>query len=112
MGICYNLSSSLTDDRNIKPSPANTVFVRGKQRLDVQGPRLNNTKEEKSSKAYGPDRRLDLVVQPEMPQLQVWRFGRGVSKAHVRKRCISYSYGDFTEALDKAHLFNQTFFIN
>lgn len=71
VGICYNLSSSLTDDRNIKPSPANTVFVRGKQRLDVQGPRLNNTKEEKSSKAYGPDRRLDLVVQPEMPQLQV-----------------------------------------
>lgn len=78
VGICYNLSSSLTDDRNIKPSPANTVFVRGKQRLDVQGPRLNNTKEEKSSKAYGPDRRLDLVVQPEMPQLQVGRFCRGV----------------------------------
>ncbi|XP_048756768.2 trafficking protein particle complex subunit 8-like isoform X4 [Ostrea edulis] len=71
VGICYNLSSSLTDDRNVKPSPANTVFVRGKQRLDVQGPRLNNTKEEKSSKAYGPDRRLDLVIQPEMPQLQV-----------------------------------------
>ncbi|XP_061162581.1 trafficking protein particle complex subunit 8-like isoform X1 [Saccostrea echinata] len=71
VGICYNLSSSLTDDRNIKPSPANTVYVRGKQRLDVQGPRLNNTKEEKSSKVYGPDRRLDLVIQPEMPQLQV-----------------------------------------
>lgn len=29
------------------------------------------SKEEKASKMYGPDRRLDLLVQQEMPQLQV-----------------------------------------
>ena len=39
--------------------------------LEVQGVRLNNTKEEKTSKMYGPDRRLDLVIVPNMPKLQV-----------------------------------------
>ncbi|KAK3085582.1 hypothetical protein FSP39_005648 [Pinctada imbricata] len=71
VGICYNLGSVLTEGNGLKPTPSNTVFVRGKQKLEVQGPRLNSTKEEKSSKMYGPDRRLDLVIKPEMPQLQV-----------------------------------------
>ena len=48
-----------------------TVCVRGKQRLEVQGPRLNVTKEDKRGKVYGPDRRLDLLVQEEMPILDV-----------------------------------------
>ena len=45
--------------------------MRGKQRLEVQGPRLNSKKEEMAQKVYGPDRRLDLVIQQEMPLLQV-----------------------------------------
>ena len=54
-----------------KPSYISTVYVRGKQRLEVQGPRLNVSKEEKTGKVYGPDRRLDLVVLEEMPILNV-----------------------------------------
>ncbi|ESO86902.1 hypothetical protein LOTGIDRAFT_202689, partial [Lottia gigantea] len=80
VGLAYNLgttpqpSQQSTESTSIdgsKSSFINSVFVRGKQRLEVQGPRLNNNKEEKINKIYGPDRRLDLVVQEEMPILEV-----------------------------------------
>jgi hypothetical protein len=69
VGISFHLETSQNDGQ--KSSASNTLCVRGKQKLEVQGPRLNTSKEEKASKMYGPDRRLDLVVQQEMPQLQV-----------------------------------------
>lgn len=47
------------------------MSVRGRQDLEIQGPRLNNTKEEKTSVKYGPDRRLDPIVTEEMPLLEV-----------------------------------------
>ncbi|CAI9716399.1 particle complex subunit 8-like isoform X1 [Octopus vulgaris] len=50
---------------------SNSINVRGKQRLEVQGPRLNSNKEERASKVYGPDRRLDLVIKQQMPILKV-----------------------------------------
>lgn len=50
------------------------MSVRGRQDLEIQGPRLNNTKEEKTSVKYGPDRRLDPIVTEEMPLLEVWGF--------------------------------------
>ena len=56
-----------------KPSYASSISVLGQLTLDVQGPRLNTTKEEKTGKVYGPDRRLDLIVAPPMPKLQVGR---------------------------------------
>lgn len=75
VGISYNLgvsqSSFGADNNGPKQSQGSLILVRGKQKLEVQGPRLNNTKEEKASKMYGPDRRLDLVIQQEMPLLQV-----------------------------------------
>ncbi|XP_025115248.1 trafficking protein particle complex subunit 8-like isoform X3 [Pomacea canaliculata] len=90
VGIAYNLGTSSvaqnstpapvgndislpssTGSSAAKPSYISTICVRGKQRLEVQGPRLNVSKEEKTGKVYGPDRRLDLVVQEEMPILNV-----------------------------------------
>jgi hypothetical protein len=50
------------------------MSVRGRQDLEIQGPRLNNTKEEKTSVKYGPDRRLDPIVTEEMPLLEVSHF--------------------------------------
>ena len=47
-----------------------SMSVRGRQDLEIQGPRLNNTKEEKTSVKYGPDRRLDPIVTEEMPLLE------------------------------------------
>lgn len=69
VGISFHLGTIQSDVP--KSTIPNTLSVRGKQKLEVQGPRLNNTKEEKANKMYGPDRRLDLVIQQEMPQLQV-----------------------------------------
>uniref|UniRef100_A0A8C2PJP6 Trafficking protein particle complex 8 n=1 Tax=Capra hircus TaxID=9925 RepID=A0A8C2PJP6_CAPHI len=50
------------------------LFFRGRQDLEIQGPRLNNTKEEKTSIKYGPDRRLDPIITEEMPLLEVFHF--------------------------------------
>lgn len=80
VALAYNLGTSSqgtnvsvpgVEPLNAKPSFISGVSVRGKQRLEVQGPRLNASKDEKTSKVYGPDRRLDLVIQPRMPHLQV-----------------------------------------
>lgn len=84
-GITYNLGSAATTFMapsqgpggplgatvGSKASYVSTVYVRGKQKIEVQGPRLNNKKEEMASKVYGPDRRLDLTVKEQMPLLQV-----------------------------------------
>nr|XP_006816958.1 PREDICTED: trafficking protein particle complex subunit 8-like [Saccoglossus kowalevskii] len=54
-----------------KPSYVSGITVRGRQDLDVQGPRLNTSKNERSSIVYGPDRRLDPIIAPPMPLLNV-----------------------------------------
>lgn len=51
------------------------MFVRGRQDLEIQGPRLNVTKEEKTSVRHGPDRRLDPIITPPMPLLEVCVLG-------------------------------------
>ena len=45
--------------------------VLGKLVLDPQGPRLNGTKQERTTRCYAVDRRLDLRVVAHMPELQV-----------------------------------------
>ena len=54
-----------------KPSYVASITVLGQLNLEVQGPRLNHTKAERTGRVYGPDRRLDLVVAPPMPKLEV-----------------------------------------
>ncbi|XP_074645318.1 trafficking protein particle complex subunit 8-like [Tubulanus polymorphus] len=78
-GIAYNLGSStqmiqLPADSPLitkRPSFISTISIRGKSILEVQGPRLNQSKTEKTSKVYGPDCRLDLIIAPKMPLLEV-----------------------------------------
>ncbi|RUS81108.1 hypothetical protein EGW08_011148, partial [Elysia chlorotica] len=85
VGLAYNLgTSSLAQNsaglqesnsgianQTVKPSYTSSVLVRGKQKLEPRGPRLNITKEDRTQKRYGPDRRLDLLVQEEMPILEI-----------------------------------------
>lgn len=47
------------------------MCVRGRQDLEIQGPRLNMTKEEKTSVRHGSDRRLEPIITPPMPLLEV-----------------------------------------
>ena len=80
-GVVFNLGTSLAvvqppvTSGSVLTSAVGSslggMTVRGKLVLDVQGPRLADTKEERNSKVYGPDRRLDIIIAPPMPQLQV-----------------------------------------
>lgn len=47
------------------------MVVRGKQDLMIRGPRLNQTKEDKMLVRHGPDRRLDPIITPSMPLMEV-----------------------------------------
>uniref|UniRef100_A0A8C6WLH7 Trafficking protein particle complex 8 n=1 Tax=Neogobius melanostomus TaxID=47308 RepID=A0A8C6WLH7_9GOBI len=49
-----------------------TLLVRGRQELKIQGLRLNQTKEEKMSVRHGRDERLNPIVTAPMPS---WRYG-------------------------------------
>lgn len=50
---------------------SHSMCVRGRQDLEIQGPRLNMTKEEKTSVRHGSDRRLEPIITPPMPLLEV-----------------------------------------
>nr|XP_033789657.1 trafficking protein particle complex subunit 8 isoform X1 [Geotrypetes seraphini] len=71
---------------------SNGLSVRGRQELEIQGPRLNNTKEEKTSIQYGPDRRLDPVITSQMPLLEVFfiNFPTGLLCGEVRKAYVEF----------------------
>ncbi|KAM8967666.1 trafficking protein particle complex subunit 8 isoform 2-T2 [Pelodytes ibericus] len=99
LGIVYNLSTTGTMD-GVPPVgslPAgkfisNGVSVRGRQDLEIQGPRLNSTKEEKTSIQYGPDRRLDPIIAPQMPLLEVYfiNFPTGLLCGEIRKAHVEF----------------------
>uniref|UniRef100_A0A5F9DFB3 Trafficking protein particle complex subunit 8 n=1 Tax=Oryctolagus cuniculus TaxID=9986 RepID=A0A5F9DFB3_RABIT len=101
LGIVYNLGTiqgSLTVD-GIGALPgchtgkhSLSMSVRGRQDLEIQGPRLNNTKEEKTSIKYGPDRRLDPIITEEMPLLEVFfiHFPTGLLCGEIRKAYVEF----------------------
>nr|XP_032826932.1 trafficking protein particle complex subunit 8 [Petromyzon marinus] len=78
LGLVYSLSTLPSaavdpeDPFSAVKVPGNGMVVRGRQDLEVQGPRLNGTLAEKTTVQYGPDRRLDPLVTPPMPLLQVF----------------------------------------
>ena len=60
--------------------------VQGRVEISIQGPRLNNTKEEKASVKHGHDYRLRWIVTSPMPKavvgIHVYRFTGGGGKGH------------------------------
>uniref|UniRef100_A0A8C7SQI2 Trafficking protein particle complex 8 n=1 Tax=Oncorhynchus mykiss TaxID=8022 RepID=A0A8C7SQI2_ONCMY len=94
LGLVYNLAStSSTGDTTINsPSAAEGTSVRGRQDLEIQGPRLNQTKEEKTSVSHGPDRRLDPTITPPMPLLEVFflQFPTALLCGEIRKAYVEF----------------------
>ncbi|XP_066481458.1 trafficking protein particle complex subunit 8 isoform X3 [Tiliqua scincoides] len=102
LGVVYNLGTiqGTTVLDGIDPSDglhmgkyiSNGMSVRGRQDLEIQGPRLNNTKEEKTSIQYGPDRRLDPIITEEMPLLEVFfiNFPTGLLCGEIRKTHVEF----------------------
>ncbi|XP_031564684.1 trafficking protein particle complex subunit 8-like [Actinia tenebrosa] len=77
-GVKYSLSSiaiggPVEDSFNTTEAhPAvSAVSMLGRLDLNVLGPRLNHTKAEKTSIIHGQDHRLNMVVVPAMPLLEV-----------------------------------------
>ncbi|CAH2285036.1 trafficking particle complex subunit 8 isoform X1 [Pelobates cultripes] len=102
LGIVYNLSTTqftgaMDGVAGVGSVPSgkfisNGVSVRGRQDLEIQGPRLNGTKEEKTSIKYGPDRRLDPIIAPQMPLLEVYfiNFPTGLLCGEIRKAHVEF----------------------
>ncbi|XP_015778661.1 PREDICTED: trafficking protein particle complex subunit 8-like [Acropora digitifera] len=78
-GVKYRLSSvaingPIEEKFSTPPltnSAMSAVSILGRLELEVKGPRLNNTKAEKTSVIHGNDNRLKLDVVPAMPLLEV-----------------------------------------
>ena len=88
-GLAYSLSAQPSTNQTTEPSTNQEVLdgrsgvkrpvslgssaaqVQGMQDLDIQGPRMNITKDERCGVLYGPDRRLDPIIAPPMPLLEV-----------------------------------------
>ncbi|XP_010896143.2 trafficking protein particle complex subunit 8 isoform X2 [Esox lucius] len=102
LGLVYNLASTpstggttVSSSAALKsdgPSPADGTSVRGRQDLEIQGPRLNQTKEEKTSVSHGPDRRLDPTITPPMPLLEVFflQFPTALLCGEIRKAYVEF----------------------
>ncbi|MGH0149950.1 UNVERIFIED_CONTAM: hypothetical protein FKN15_016344 [Acipenser sinensis] len=102
LGVVYNLETvpSVNVVDGTDPSGVqgegnlviNGMSVRGRQDLEIQGPRLNNTKEEKTSVKHGPDRRLDPIITPPMPLLEVFfiHFPTGLLCGEIRKAFVEF----------------------
>ncbi|XP_067273219.1 trafficking protein particle complex subunit 8 isoform X2 [Pseudorasbora parva] len=91
LGVVYNLDTG--EVGNSEDSVAGDLMcVRGQQNLEIQGPRLNVTKEEKTSIRYGPDRRLDPIITPPMPLLEVFfiNFPTGLLCGEIRKAWVEF----------------------
>ncbi|XP_055800032.1 trafficking protein particle complex subunit 8 isoform X2 [Salvelinus fontinalis] len=102
LGLVYNLASTpSTGDSTINsnsfsqnqgPSATTGTSVRGRQDLEIQGPRLNQTKEDKTSVSHGPDRRLDPTITPPMPLLEVFflQFPTALLCGEIRKAYVEF----------------------
>uniref|UniRef100_A0A8C7MPU4 Trafficking protein particle complex subunit 8 n=1 Tax=Oncorhynchus kisutch TaxID=8019 RepID=A0A8C7MPU4_ONCKI len=94
LGLVYNLASTpSTGDSTINsPSATAGTSVRGRQDLEIQGPRLNQSKEEKTSVSHGPDRRLDPTITPPMPLLEVFflQFPTALLCGEIRKAYVEF----------------------
>uniref|UniRef100_A0AAY4CUL5 Trafficking protein particle complex 8 n=1 Tax=Denticeps clupeoides TaxID=299321 RepID=A0AAY4CUL5_9TELE len=76
LGVVYNLGTADMTNGSAEGLQAADLWVRGRQDVELQGARLNQTKEDKTSVKYGPDHRLDPIITPPMPLLEVASCGR------------------------------------
>ncbi|XP_035270312.1 trafficking protein particle complex subunit 8 isoform X1 [Anguilla anguilla] len=89
LGVVYNLGTAASAGEGVGEG----LTVRGRQDLEIQGPRLNGTKEEKTSVQHGPDRRLDPIITPPMPLLEVFfiNFPTGLLCGEIRKAYVEFA---------------------
>uniref|UniRef100_A0A7N6C2M4 Trafficking protein particle complex 8 n=1 Tax=Anabas testudineus TaxID=64144 RepID=A0A7N6C2M4_ANATE len=92
---CF-FNATLTQSVNFLTSTGqqkmDTMMVYGRQDLKIQGPRLNQTKEDKMSVQHGPDRRLNPIITPPMPLMEVFflQFPTALLCGEIRKAYVEF----------------------
>jgi len=81
-------ASSLLPDPVVDAVP-NTIA--GFVTLEVQGPRLNNTKSERTGLFYAPDRRLSPLITDQLPKLEVIIFSAHCHHRRHQWRALLWS---------------------
>ncbi|XP_013872892.1 trafficking protein particle complex subunit 8 [Austrofundulus limnaeus] len=95
VGVVYDLTSSsvgeTTSDTEGQQT-LNLITVRGRQDLKIQGPRLNQTKEDKMQVRHSTDRRLDPIITPPMPLMEVFflQFPTALLCGEIRKAYVEF----------------------
>lgn len=94
VGVVYNLAAASSGEMASSTEDQQTLdlMVRGKQDLKIRGPRLNLTKEDKMSVRHGPDRRLDPIITPPMPLMEVFflQFPTALLCGEIRKAYVEF----------------------
>ncbi|XP_033820715.1 trafficking protein particle complex subunit 8 [Periophthalmus magnuspinnatus] len=85
-GLGYSLSAAGDS------AEGDMLVVRGRQELKIQGPRLNQTKEDKMSVRHGRDERLHPIIVAPMPLLEVFflQFPSALLCGEIRKAYIEF----------------------
>uniref|UniRef100_A0A671Y481 Trafficking protein particle complex subunit 8 n=1 Tax=Sparus aurata TaxID=8175 RepID=A0A671Y481_SPAAU len=68
------------------------MVVHGKQDLMIQGPRLNQTKEDKMTVRHGHDQRLNFIVTSPMPLMEIFflQFPTALLCGEIRKAYVEF----------------------
>ncbi|XP_014330677.1 trafficking protein particle complex subunit 8 [Xiphophorus maculatus] len=95
VGVIYNLTSSHFGEASSNTEGQQTLdsmIIRGRQDLKIQGPRLNLTKEDKMQVRYGTDRRLEPIITPPMPLMEVFflQFPTALLCGEIRKAYVEF----------------------
>uniref|UniRef100_A0A3Q1EDQ8 Trafficking protein particle complex subunit 8 n=1 Tax=Acanthochromis polyacanthus TaxID=80966 RepID=A0A3Q1EDQ8_9TELE len=90
--MLYCLRHSVDFFLSIGHQTLDLMVVRGKQNLKILGPRLNLTKEDKMLIRHGPDRRLDPIITPPMPLMEVFflQFPTALLCGEIRKAYVEF----------------------
>ncbi|CAI5636757.1 unnamed protein product [Oreochromis niloticus] len=94
VAVVYNLAAGSSGEMASSTEDQQTLdlMVRGKQDLNILGPRLNLTKEDKMSVRHGPDRRLNPIITPPMPLMEVFflQFPTALLCGEIRKAYVEF----------------------
>ncbi|KAM3619618.1 uncharacterized protein V6R79_010941 [Siganus canaliculatus] len=95
VGVVYHLAAASSGDS--APSTEgqqslDLMVVCGRQDLKIQGPRLNQTKEDKMTVRHGPDQRLNPIITPPMPLMEVFflQFPTALLCGEIRKAYVEF----------------------
>ncbi|XP_074524565.1 trafficking protein particle complex subunit 8 isoform X2 [Halichoeres trimaculatus] len=95
VGVVYDLATALSGEKAPGTEGQQTldlIVVRGRQDLKIRGLRLNQTKEDKMLVRHGPDHRLDPIITPPMPLMEIFflQFPTALLCGEIRKAYVEF----------------------